>query len=155
MDGAFRTTPRVIATMALTLLVCACGDSPTGPSTRAQAGEWVGTTTQGSPIRFTVSDDEKVTAITVGYSFNGCSGSHTFSNLSLNTAPDVICIPGPCPGTITSYRHFSYSNGSLDGPFTSLNGLFLTPSRAEGRASFRNYPGCDSALDVTWSATRR
>lgn len=108
------------------------------------------------PIAFSVSSDEKVTTITVGYSFNGCSGSQTFSGLDLRTAPDVTCIPGPCSGAITSYRAFSYSSsGPIDGPRTTMNGLFLPANRAEGQAGFVNYPGCGTASGVVWTATRR
>src|SRR5687767_14689461 len=116
---------------AVVLLACvlssAC-NSPTSPSTAAPtlAGQWNGTTSQGMPISFTVSSDEKVTSITIGHSFNGCSGSETFSGLDLRTAPDVICIPGPCSPTISSYRAFAYATpGPLDGPRTQINGLFF------------------------------
>jgi hypothetical protein len=33
-------------------------------------GEWEGTTSQGKPITFTVSRDEKATSIILGYDFN-------------------------------------------------------------------------------------
>lgn len=79
----------------------------------------------------------------------------TFSNLNLDTAPMVTCIPGPCPNAITSYRAFDYLTGSIDGPFTSVNGLFTLKTRAEGQASFRDYPGCGTAVGIAWSATKR
>src|SRR5438046_1264923 len=83
--------PRFV-TIAWCALMCACG--PTTPSSATLDGQWSGTTSQGTPITFTVSSDQKVTDITVGYSFNGCSGVQTFSNLNLETAPMVTCIPG-------------------------------------------------------------
>jgi len=95
-----------------------------------------------------------VTAISVGYSFNGCSGVQTFSNLNLETAPAVTCIPGPCPNTVSSYRAFSYSAGSIDGPFTTVNGLFTLLTRAEGQVAFRDYPGCGTAVGIGWTATK-
>jgi len=108
------------------------------------------------PIAFTVSSDEAVTTITVGYSFNSCSGTQTFSNLSVPTAPDVNCIPGPCSGPISSYRAFGYENGSVgSGPSTTVNGLFLPGGRAQGQVSFRDYPVCGTAASVPWTATRR
>ena len=131
---------------------------PTSPSTSSSltTGQWAGTTAQGTPIAFTVSSDEKVTALTIGYSFNGCSGSQTFSNLNLPTAPDVICIPGPCSGTISSYRAFNYSDGARGtGPITTVNGLFLPGNQAQGQVTFLDYPGCGTAPGVTWSAARR
>ena len=106
-------------------------------------------------MTFTVSSDQKVTAIAVGYSFNGCSGTQTFSNLNLDTAPMVTCIPGPCPDSVSSYRAFGYSARSPDGPSTSVNGLFPSTTRAEGQVTFRDYPGCGTAVGVGWAATRR
>jgi len=135
----------------------ACSDGPTSPSASSlSVGQWSGTTTQGMPIAFTVSSDEAVTTITVGYSFNSCSGTQTFSNLSVPTAPDVNCIPGPCSGPISSYRAFGYENGSVgSGPSTTVNGLFLPGGRAQGQVSFRDYPVCGTATSVPWTATRR
>ena len=82
-------------------------------------GEWRGTTSQGMPIALTVSADERVTTITLGYDFDGCAGSHTFSDVNVATAPDVTCIPGPCSGAVVSYRAFAYVNGEFgSGPVT-------------------------------------
>ena len=109
------------------------------------------------PISFTVSPDEKVTSITLGYSFNGCSGSQTFSDLNLETAPPtVICIPGPCSELLAPARRFSYTAGSrVDGPSTTVIGMFTFIDRAEGVANFTDYPGCGTALGVGWTAMRR
>jgi hypothetical protein len=146
-----------LALVASCTLGIACS-GPTSPSTAAPslAGQWSGTTSQGTPIAFSVSADEKVTSITIGYSFNGCSATQTFSGLDLRTAPDVTCIPGPCSGSISSYRAFNYSSsGPRDGPRTALNGLFLPANRAEGQVGFFDYPGCGTARGVAWTATRR
>lgn len=119
-------------------------------------GQWSGTTSQGTPISFTVSPAETVETITVGYNFNGCSGFHTFDDVSIRTAPDLHCIPGPCSGTSASYRAFGYSAGSSPGgPRTQINGIFLPGDRAQGQLSFFDYPACGSASGVTWTATRR
>ena len=118
-------------------------------------GEWSGTTSQGAPIAFVVSADERVTSITLGYDFNGCSGSHTFSGLDVPTAPDLTCIPGPCSGALSSYRAFGYSAGSVaGGPMTQINGLFLPRNEAKGQATFRNYAGCGDLITAEWTATR-
>jgi hypothetical protein len=90
----------------------------------------------------------------VGHSFYSCSGVQTFSNLNLDTAPMVTCIPGPCSPPVSSYRAFSYSAGSIDGPFTTVNGLFPLTTRAEGQVTFRNYPGCGTAAGIGWTATK-
>jgi hypothetical protein len=118
-------------------------------------GEWSGTTSQGAPITFVVSADERVTSITLGYDFNGCSGSHTFSGLDVPTAPDLTCIPGPCAGVLSSYRAFGYSAGAVaGGPMTQINGLFLPRNEAKGQATFRNYAGCGDLITAEWTATR-
>jgi len=144
--------------MSLCAVLSACGTgAPTTPSSGGPnlAGQWGGTTSQGTPIAFTISPDQKVTELSVGYSFNGCSGSQTFTGLNLDTAPNVTCIPAPCPGSVSSYRAFGYSSGRIDEPATSVNGLFLSSSTAQGLAGFANYPGCGTALSVPWSAAKR
>jgi hypothetical protein len=119
-------------------------------------GEWSGTTAQGMPISFIVSPNETVTAIRLGYDFNGCSGSHTFTDLNVPTAPDLTCIPGPCSGALSSYRAFGYSSGSpASGPLTQINGLFLPGDQARGQAVFSNYPSCGITPPVEWTATRQ
>jgi hypothetical protein len=145
-----------IATCCAVMLLSACG-SPSSPSPSSlSVGQWAGTTAHGTPITFTVSSDEILTTIAVGYSFNGCSGMQTFSNLNVATVPDIICIPGPCSGTTASYRSFAYVSGAIGaGPVTSINGLFLPGNQAEGLVSFRDVPGCGTAGGVPWSATRR
>ena len=135
--------------------ISACGSSNTTPTPAGYAGLWNGTTSQGAAISFSVSSDEKVTAITLGHNFNGCSGVETFSNLNLDTAPNVTCIPGPCSPGLLSYRAFGYSSGPREGPATSVNAVFLSTTRAEGSAGFRDYPGCGTAIGVGWLATKR
>jgi len=139
------------------VLASACSTGPTSPSASSlSVGQWSGTTAQGASIAFTVSKDEAVTAIAVGYTFNGCAGTQTFADLNVPTAPSVTCIPGPCSETISTYRAFAYSNGSRGtGPSTSINGLFLPGGRAQGEVTFRDYPGCGTAAGVEWTATRR
>jgi hypothetical protein len=122
----------------------------------SSVGEWTGVTAQGRPIAFTVSSNETVTAITVGYDFNDCSGSKTFTNLNVPAAPQVTCIPGPCSGTVTSYRAFGYVNGSFgNGPVTQVNGLFLPGNEAKGQVIFSDYGSCGTSLPVEWTAHRR
>ena len=152
----FAAAARLPAALALAAILGACGDDgPTKPSARIQPGQWTGTTAQGRPISFTVSGDEKVTEISIGYNFNGCSGSHTFPNLNLDTAPTVICIPGPCSSAIESYRALHYASGAPGTSSTAIHGVFLQSTRAEGQANFVDYPGCNSAIGVAWSAVRR
>lgn len=128
---------------------------PFAGGTPSSVGEWSGTTSQGMPISFVVAPDETLTTITVGYDFNGCSGSRRFSDLKVPTAPNVTCIPGPCSGTVTSYRAFGYSAGTPGAPRTQVNGLFLPLDQAKGLASFSDYAGCGTATEVEWNATKR
>lgn len=139
------------------VLASACGGGPTSPSSSSvSVGHWTGTTTQGASITLTVSPDETLTTIAVGYSFNGCSGTQTFSNLNVRTAPNVTCISGPCSDAIAASRSFFYlSPRATGGPTTILSGLFFPGNRAEGQVSFVNYPGCGTATGVDWTATRR
>ena len=146
--------PRLSA-IALCALVGACG-SPAAPTPASHAGQWSGTTAQGRPIAFTMSPDDVITVISLGHQFNGCSGSQTFSNLSLSTAPRVECIPAPCPASVPAFRSFNFaSRNSDDGSSIDVNGLFASNARAEGSVNFRNFPGCGSAIGVGWTATRR
>ena len=141
------------ASAALIVLAAACG-SQTSPNA-SYAGVWTGTTAQGEAISFTISSSEAVTAITVGYSFNGCRGSQRFENLNISIVPQVTCIPGPCSPSITTFRQFGYASGNpLQDPSTQVNGLFLSTSSAEGSANFRNFVGCGDAIGVAWTATR-
>ena len=144
--------------IALCALVSACGSdgSPTGPSGSASyRGEWIGTTAQGAPMSFTISADEKVTSITIGHNFNSCAGSQTFSNLSLDTIPNVTCIPAPCPTVVSGYRQFSYVSGTPGSQSTSINGLFPSTVTAQGLVHFNQFPVCGTALSVSWTAVRR
>ena len=148
---------RLVPAIALCTLASACGgSSPAGPSTTAgYGGEWIGTTAQGAPISFTISPDEKVTSITIGYNFNSCSGSQTFSNLSLDIAPNVTCFPAPCPVSLASYRTITYMSPPAGDQFTTINGLFQTASTAQGIINFNLIPGCGSAFSVPWTARKR
>lgn len=139
------------------VLASACSSSPMSPSASSlSVGEWSGTTAQGAPIAFTVPSGEVLRKITVGYTFNGCSGVQTFVDLNVPTAPNVTCIPGPCSGTTSNYRALTYSSGPAGtGPSTTINGIFLPGGQAQGLVSFRDYPGCGTAAGVEWTATRR
>ncbi len=150
-----RVVARWLAAMVLCALAAAC-QNPIGPASTGYSGQWSGTTAQGASMAFTISPEETVTTLSIGHDFNGCSGSQTFSNLSLSIAPQIVCIGGPCPVSLTSYRAFGYLSGNpIEGPSTSVNAMFTSPARAEGRVNLLDFPGCGSALGVPWTATRR
>ena len=144
-----------LATVFLMVFLTACGSSPTTPAPVSVAGSWSGTTAHGSPITFTVSADEFVTAISFSHSFNGCSGSQSFSGLHLTIGVDARCIPGPCPPGVSSYRQFSHAATSPAGFSTEIAGMFPSGDRAEGQINLRNYLSCGSAIGVTWQASKR
>ncbi len=96
-------------------------------------GVWTGRTTQGLPASFTISN-RTITAITVEYDFNGCSGVKSFSNLSVSIAQSS----GPMPVQVT------YTSGPSGGPDqTNLFFVFYpNPAAINVTASFFNYTGC-------------
>ena len=162
MVDARRSTGAGWLCMLLALILQSACVRPPLPSTlpifgfsSLSVGKWEGTTSQGKPITFTVSPDEKVTSIIVGYGFNDCSGTREFFELNVPTAPDVTCMSGPCSPTLASYRAFGFSDGKVAGePYTQVNGVFLPRNQAKGQVIFRDFPNCGSAT-VQWTATRR
>ena len=116
-------------------LACACGgDSPTAPSAEPDYnGQWSGTTLQGRPVAFTVSSNH-VTAITVGYSFGGCSGSKTFANLNV----EIFDVSGPGGQTTPNLpKGFAYGSGAPDGSSVQLQGFlrYRIPQQTGGWSS--------------------
>jgi hypothetical protein len=147
--------PRLLPAIVLT--VTAACSSPSGPSdsTVIYTGTWTGTTTQGRAISFTVSADQQVTAITVGYSFNGCSGSKTFPNLSLAIAK-VQPPPGnpQPPGPFENNPGFGFGSGAPDGAdFVQVYGAFTSAQSATGSVVFGAFSGCGNS-GATWTATK-
>src|SRR5262245_32235187 len=132
--------------IATCLAISACGGSPTA-STKAVpqfAGEWTGTTSQGAAIAFTVSPSEKVTAITVGYAFAGCSGTKTYPNLSIDLQVPAAALPA---------RLFDYDSG---GPERVLVHGDLGAVTANGLIVFTGFSTCSQPTSNTaWSASKR
>lgn len=144
----FWTRPRLalqwVLCCTLAAVAGACGGSSPAPSS-SYRGEWVGTTSHGAAIRFTVSADQRVTALSVGYSFNGCSGTKTFPDLSLPIAPNPIQ-----PGL----ARFEFNSGPIEQPnYTGVTGTFASTTSAEGLMAFGNYDGCRNGL-ASWSASK-
>ena len=139
-------------TVVWCVLMSACGNSdssPTTPSSAGYDGQWSGTTSQGKPITFTVAPEQKVTAITVGYGFNGCSGEKAFSGLNLD-----IGFP-PVPSPLTIGPGFGYGSGPPDKPnYTQVYGSFTSTTRATGSVVFGDYSGCGNGGAI-WTASKR
>lgn len=139
---------------AICAAASACSDggatTPTPPGS-SFTGEWSGTTSQGVPISFTVSADQTVTSITVGYRFNGCTGSNTFSNLSLRIGDSPFPPRVPTPGS----AGFGYGSGPPDGAnYTQVQGTFTSNQASTGSVVFLNFGSCGNAV-ANWAASRR
>ena len=123
--------------------------SPVAPPARVSyAGEWSGTTTQGDAIAFTVSDEQKVIALTINYRFDDCAGTRSISPLSL----DIGYFPDP---TRVGKPGFGYAEGDIQKEIIfSVYGEFRSPDTAHGVNSFLNYMGCRFGVEG-WDARKR
>ena len=124
---------RVFAALIASALLGSCGGgdgNPAGPSAPGYAGQWSGTTFQGQPFSFTVSPSQKVTAISVGYRFSGCSGVHTFSNLDLTI--------------VSSPPFFCYGASTPDGRGTTIKVFFQSETSGFATVIFYGPPDCGS-----------
>jgi hypothetical protein len=139
--------------LLLTALVVGCGDSNTpmrpSPVTGRYDGQWSGTTSQGMRITFTVSPDQKVTSMDVGYNFNGCAGMNTYPNLNLEIGNP------PNPGSPSMGPGFGFGSGAPDGPnYTQVYGAFSSNTAASGSVIFGDYSGCGNSGGI-WTATKK
>jgi len=129
----------------VSILLGACENGPSAPSAGGYAGEWSGMTSQGSPITFSVSTSEKLTKISVGYNFNGCTGSNSL-------APDVALERSPVPVEV---RLLDYESAPPGTPNRMLfHFLFTSSTAAHGMVTFADFAGCGT-VNSTWTATRR
>lgn len=132
---------RLLALIACALSAACGGDAtPTAPGGGRFAGEWVGTTFQGRPITFTVSG-EKVTAVSVGYSFSGCTGVDTLTGLDHEI-------------TLSGFTQFGASLAG--GRAISVTIVFVADRTASGGVVFYGPSSCGSTGDGgPFSATKR
>ena len=136
-----------LAAPILLILAAACG-SGAGPSPVNYAGQWNGTTSQGTPISFVVSPGQMVTSITLGYSFDGCTGSKTFTTdtaiMGVTTAPSPV-------GSATFQ-----SGPAGDANRALISFLFTSPLDAHGMVIFSDFDGCGAdPASTSWTAARR
>jgi hypothetical protein len=152
---------------ALCAFMAACGaNSPTPSSSPTQTfassydGQWSGTTSQGMQIAFSVVN-QRVTAITFGYVFEGCSGVKTLSDLNLLIlfSPNSIAPAGRL-AFVYVYPPVGQSDPSGGSNFTDLIGSFASSATATGRVVFGGYScgtpevGLISLGGFTWTAVR-
>jgi hypothetical protein len=163
-EGGEETMTRAaVLVLMLCLTASACGGSePTAPSpapSNGYAGRWSGTvlvlplippgsgipTIQSQPLSFAVSADQRVTDISIGYSFNGCSGVKTFSGLSI-----AIASPLGSQG-----QGWGYASPTSDGrDHVEVYGAFTSDRTASGTSLFVEFPGCNSG-GGNWTATKQ
>ena len=138
---------RSILAIVACVTVGACGggtanplDPAAPPNTQSYTGEWSGTTFQQQPVSFTVSAEQKVTAVSVGYVFSGCSGVETLTGLEQ---------------AITS--SFTQFGANLpDGRGITITIVFPAARIASGGVVFYGPPSCGSTgSGGPLSATRR
>ena len=159
-SGTGRMFPAVALAACAALSACNSNSFAITPSGTASgyAGEWRGTTSQGQSVTISVSADQKVTSITVGYAFSGCSGSNTYGSLSLGIAPPVSPLPIPFPPlpsvqSSPSSPAFEYAKGNPVGSdFTQIDGIFISAQSMSGTLILTR-PACGNVF-VFWSATK-
>ena len=128
----------------VSILLGACERGPAAP-TPGYGGEWSGTTSQGAPITFSVSSAEKLTKITVGHSFNGCTGSNSL-------APDVALERSSVPVGVAILDYESAPPGTPNRMLFHF--LFSSSTIASGMVTFAEFTGCGT-VNSPWTATRR
>jgi hypothetical protein len=129
----------------VSILLGACENGPAAPTGAGYAGEWIGTTSQATPITFSVSSSEKLTKVAVGYSFGSCTGA-------ISLSPDVTLERSPVPVEV---RLLDYESAPPGTPNRLLfHFLFTSTTEAQGTVTFADFAGCGS-VNATWTAVRR
>ena len=117
----------VVALLPFVVLI-ACGDTSAAPSPLGHAGQWSGTTYQGHFFSFTVSPDQRVTIISIGYTLGACSGFETFSDVERQIHP--------------SPPRFDYSAVVPDQRVLTIQVTFVDHGAAEGTVVIAGPPAC-------------
>jgi hypothetical protein len=133
--------------LLLALLTSACNEgseTPSAPTRVGYAGEWSGSSLQGDTLAFSVSAEQRVTTISIHYSLNGCSGTKTFSGLSVEIAP--------LPGNGRPAFVYQSAEGDLVN-FISVQVSFSSSDTATGITVLDNFAGCRGGPSL-WSAQR-
>ena len=144
----YRTRVSALVLVATSWVVASgCGGaSPTspGPVRVGYAGEWSGTTFQGRPISFTVSPEQQVTKISLGYQIDTCSGVDTFSDLT--TVPFSAGVPA-----------FYFSAALPDKRQIGIQGYLMPDASVSGTLLVYAPPSCGPSETVAgfFTAIRR
>ena len=125
----------------------ACDVTSPSPPQWNLAGEWIGSVGSrgNTPMRFTVSPDQRITSITIEAALDRCTVTADLINLQL-------AIETHYPESRSELAGFRYRSGPPD--LLEISGEFRTKSDANGSVSFFNYHGCGSG-GGNWRAIRR
>jgi hypothetical protein len=144
-----RVTGRCVLCFALVISAQTACHNAVEPTPVGYAGEWTGTTTQGTPVRFSVSGNA-VTSISITYNFSPtCTGTLSYTSLAAEIHP--LDPPGPPP---FDQPGFGYS--TTDGmQGTLIAGHFSADRRsASGQFTLVRYGACETVVG-SWTANRR
>jgi hypothetical protein len=145
-DGGTPATGGVVGAGGATAAGDALDATTTTETTQPTPGDWIGTTSQGATISFTVGTGT-VGRYYVAYDGNGCSGA--LGLLTLAGGTDTPITSGAFSQATT------LSSGSPLGTYTII-GTFSSPTAASGTFTFDlialGTSGCGGKGTVTWTA---
>jgi hypothetical protein len=149
----FLREARRLAILIGTLIFLHVGcNSATAPSPlpAGYAGEWTGTTAEGTFVQFSVSATDHVTSLILTYNFSAaCSGTLTNTNLAVPI--HRLDHPGPPP---YDQPGFAFGTNEVTSA-TAINGHFSPDRRsASGQFTLVYYDACGDVIHGTWSARR-
>lgn len=147
----FQEARRLVITLGVVICAPVACKSATAPTPVGYAGEWTGTTAQGTLVRFGVSAADHVTSFTLTYNFSAtCSGTLTYTDLA--AAIHTLDPPGPPPFDQPGFG-FSTTDGTSG---TVIAGHFSPDRRsASGQFSLIRHGACGDVVVGPWSASRR
>lgn len=123
------------------LAVCAGSDGPVSPERRDYNGTWLGTTSQGGAISFTVENNGVLT-LNVMYLLSG--GSCAYSGVESQRNP----LRYPDLALPISNDRFTMSEAGQ-----SVSGTFTSSAAASGSGTYAA-SGCGSRASITWTAAK-
>jgi hypothetical protein len=149
----FLREARRLAILIGTLICAHVGcNSATAPSPlpAGYAGEWTGTTVEGTFVQFSVSATDHVTSLILTYNFSAaCSGTLTNTNLAVPI--HRLDPPGPPP-----YDQPGFGLGTNEVTRATLIAGHFSPDRrsASGQFTLVRYGACGDVVHGTWRARR-